>query len=418
MAKAANSTTATTSASSSQPSKNSNRTSMNNNGTGILFVEKILNKRNIRGSVHYLIKWLGYEESKDNTWEPAENLNCKDLIDAFEANYNEDDDNVNDIIETSSTEDIGEHSPATSVKENQEPRNSQKRPTPSKQTAKRSKPFKTSSQKTPEAKSATPKTTTLKVTTPKWDSNGQRLYEVKKITNKRFAGGGQIQYKVKWKGYKNETWEPAENLKCEDLIDSFEESLKRHLNRRSVTREHSAARATPARATPARATPVRSTPMTKQEPVQAKRMRLMKEDEMAAKTPSPAPLTKKKLATMDSGNSSKKTPLSAVASLARSNSTNRSSTPNRGAEKSAAKVASTSSRMVGESPLLHTSHISKSKPAKRSIEILSVKRGSSGPVARVLYPDNTEKLIDTAVLAVDEHQKLLAFYEQYLNLKP
>ena len=36
-------------------------------------VEKILNKREVRGKTQYLVKWLGYEDKK-NSWEPAENL--------------------------------------------------------------------------------------------------------------------------------------------------------------------------------------------------------------------------------------------------------------------------------------------------------------------------------------------------------
>ncbi|GAA5893458.1 uncharacterized protein JCM6883_003524 [Sporobolomyces salmoneus] len=38
----------------------------------------------------YLIKWLGYS-SKDNTWEPASNLNCPELLAAYEADEKEKD---------------------------------------------------------------------------------------------------------------------------------------------------------------------------------------------------------------------------------------------------------------------------------------------------------------------------------------
>ncbi|CAD5207611.1 unnamed protein product [Bursaphelenchus okinawaensis] len=48
-------------------------------------VEAILDHRKVRGKKEYLIKWLGYDNKDDNTWEPVENCDCPELIEAYEA---------------------------------------------------------------------------------------------------------------------------------------------------------------------------------------------------------------------------------------------------------------------------------------------------------------------------------------------
>jgi len=47
-------------------------------------VEKILDKRTKKGKTEYLIKWKGYEDEAENTWEPIDNLDCEDKIQDFE----------------------------------------------------------------------------------------------------------------------------------------------------------------------------------------------------------------------------------------------------------------------------------------------------------------------------------------------
>lgn len=46
-----------------------------------------MKKHTVKGKVEYLIKWKGYDDPKDNTWEPVENCHCPDAIKEFEENY-------------------------------------------------------------------------------------------------------------------------------------------------------------------------------------------------------------------------------------------------------------------------------------------------------------------------------------------
>jgi len=52
-------------------------------------VEKILNKRMVRGKEKFLVRWKGYTAEED-TWENRENLeNTKELVEEFEREYRE-----------------------------------------------------------------------------------------------------------------------------------------------------------------------------------------------------------------------------------------------------------------------------------------------------------------------------------------
>lgn len=45
-------------------------------------VEKIISHRQTRKGLEYYVKWEGFTEA-DNTWEPMANLNCPDLVEAY-----------------------------------------------------------------------------------------------------------------------------------------------------------------------------------------------------------------------------------------------------------------------------------------------------------------------------------------------
>ena len=52
-------------------------------------IEKILNKKMVKGKKKFLVKWKGYT-AKEDTWESRENLeNAKELVKEFEREYEE-----------------------------------------------------------------------------------------------------------------------------------------------------------------------------------------------------------------------------------------------------------------------------------------------------------------------------------------
>ncbi|XP_059618410.1 chromobox protein homolog 1-like isoform X2 [Phlebotomus argentipes] len=57
------------------------------------------------------------------------------------------------------------------------------------------------------------------------DSEGENEYQVESIIDRRVKKG-RVEYYIKWEGYSAEdnTWEPIDNLDCQELIEEFEAS--------------------------------------------------------------------------------------------------------------------------------------------------------------------------------------------------
>jgi len=158
-------------------------------------VERIIKKRVIKGKTEYFLKWVGYSED-ENTWEPVENLDCPDRIDAFEESLKK------DKVEKEAISD------AKPKRESAKRKRSETVPKKSKSVTKKSENV--------------PKKTTKKVKLkPKGFSRG--------LDPERVIGAvnfdGQIQLLVKWKGNDEPDLVPSHeaNARCPQKVISFYE---------------------------------------------------------------------------------------------------------------------------------------------------------------------------------------------------
>uniref|UniRef100_A0A915EML7 Chromo domain-containing protein n=1 Tax=Ditylenchus dipsaci TaxID=166011 RepID=A0A915EML7_9BILA len=56
-------------------------------------------------------------------------------------------------------------------------------------------------------------------------------YEVEAVVGKRVNSKKKAEYQVKWKGYKQLSWEPLANLHCADLIQAYEDLIENNVKK-------------------------------------------------------------------------------------------------------------------------------------------------------------------------------------------
>ncbi|ALC49785.1 HP1b [Drosophila busckii] len=157
-------------------------------------VERVEDKRTVNGRTEYYLKWKGYPRS-ENTWEPVENLDCPDLISAFEESLK-----------------------ATNPNAKKEPKEAKKR-------------LSTSSSSTPDSIKSKRKSYMEEETEDQKKLIGfDRGLEPSKILGATDSSGF-LMFLMKWKGSDHADLVPAKlaNVKCPQIVIQFyEERLTWH----------------------------------------------------------------------------------------------------------------------------------------------------------------------------------------------
>ena len=189
-------------------------------------VETIIEKREMFGDVQYLVKWKGWEDPTDRTWEPLENLTgSMNLVEIFEKK--EEDLKKKAPKRKSDIKFVKENGDTMSEAEDSPKKKSPRAPTKTKKTGNALESL------SPAAKSRDQN----KIKVLKDDSSDEEKeeedYEVEKILDMRKAGRNR-EFLIKWKGWDREedqTWETEQNLgNSKDLLKEFLAEKARDIN--------------------------------------------------------------------------------------------------------------------------------------------------------------------------------------------
>jgi len=186
-------------------------------------VERIIDKRVVRGKTEYFLKWKGYPE-EENTWEPVENLDCDELISEFERVR----------AEKEAAKKKAEPTPGPKKKQQEKTKlnTSAKEETPKVKKRKPDEDAEKPEEKKEEVKkkksiSATPK--------PKKDEEKVKGFD-RGLDAEKIIGAtdssGELMFLMKWKGIDEADLVPAKvaNVRCPQIVIKFyEERLTWHI---------------------------------------------------------------------------------------------------------------------------------------------------------------------------------------------